>query len=184
AVLTARLALALALGPLLALALFAAGGTPTARADGGAPNLVYVSGTPAGVSVIDIASQQVSATISVDGDPRGMVLSTDSRFLYVAQAAKNSVAVIDTLAKQVIHTYPVGAGPQFVTLDLVDPSHLWVANSGGDTVTVLNPDNGKQLATIPVGLHPVSVNIAGPTSGITETDGTSEVLVANQDASS
>jgi|GEM_PF-237431 len=180
----ARMLLALALGPLLALAFFAAGGTPTARADGGAPNLVYVSGTPAGVSVIDIASQQVTGTISVGGDPRGMVLSTDSRFLYVAQAGKNSVSVIDTLAKQVIHTYPVGAGPQSLTLDLVDPSHLWVANSGGDTLTVLNPDTGKTLATVPVGLHPVSVNIAGPTSGINETDGTSEVLVANQDTSS
>ncbi len=179
----ARLLLTLALGPLLALAA-AASGAPIARADGGAPNLVYVSGTPAGVSVIDIASQQVTGTIHVDGDPRGMVLSTDSRFLYVAQAGKSSVAVVDTRSRQVVHTYPVGAGPQALTLDLVDPSHLWVANSGSQTVTVLNPATGKRLATIPVGLHPVSINIAGPTSGITETDGTSEVLVANQDAAS
>lgn len=179
-----RLALALVLAPLLALAIVAAGGAPLARADGGAPNLVYVSGTKDGVSVIDIASQRVTATIPLDGDPRGMVLSTDSRFLYVALAGKNSVAVIDALAKQVVNTYPVGPGPQSLLLDLVDPSHLWVANSGGSTVTVLNPDSGKQVATIPVGLHPASVNIAGPTSGITETDGSSEVLVANQDASS
>jgi YVTN family beta-propeller protein len=172
------------LAPLLALAILAAGGASRARADGGAPNLAYVSGTKDGVAVIDIASQQVTSTIKLDGDPRGMVLSPDSRFLYVALAGKNGVAVIDALAKQVIHTYPTGPGPTSLTLDLVDPSHLWVANSGGNTVTVLNPDSGKQLAAIPVGLHPASINIAGPTSGITETDGSSEVLVANQDASS
>ena len=179
-----RALLALVLAPLLALALFAAGGVPSARADGGAPNLVYVSGTKDGVAVVDIANQQVSGTIHVDGDPRGMTLSADSRFLYVALAGKNGVAVIDALAKQVINTYPTGPNPASLALDLIDPAHLWVANSGGNTVTVLNPDSGKHITTIPVGLHPVSVALAGPTTGITETDASSEVLVANQDASS
>ncbi|HEY7357192.1 MAG TPA: hypothetical protein VH590_12020, partial [Ktedonobacterales bacterium] len=133
---------------LLALALFAAGGARLARADGGAPNLVYVSGTKDGVTVVDIASQQISGTIHVDGDPRGMVLSADSRFLYVALAGKNGVAVIDANARQVIHTYPTGPGPTSLMLDLIDPGHLWVANSGGNTVTVLNPDTGKRVATI------------------------------------
>lgn len=176
--------LALVVAPLLALALFAAGGVPSARADGGAPNLVYVSGTKDGVAVVDIANQQVSGTIPVDGDPRGMTLSADSRFLYVALAGKNGVAVIDALAKQVINTYPTGPNPASLALDLIDPAHLWVANSGGNTVTVLNPDSGKHITTIPVGLHPVSVALAGPTTGITETDASSEVLVANQDSSS
>jgi YVTN family beta-propeller protein len=176
--------LALVVAPMLALALVAAGGMPSARADGGAPNLVYVSGTKDGVSVVDIANQQVSGTIHVDGDPRGMTLSADSRFLYVAVPGKNGVAVIDAQAKQVINTYPTGPGPQSLVLDLIDPSHLWVANSGGNTVTVLNPDSGKQIKTVTVGVHPVSIALATPTSGITETDASSEVLVANQDASS
>ncbi|HEY7346887.1 MAG TPA: hypothetical protein VH599_01115 [Ktedonobacterales bacterium] len=176
--------LGLVLAPLLALTILAAGGAPEARADGGAPNLAYVSGTKDGVTIIDIASQQITGTVHLDGDPRGMVLSTDSRFLYVALAGKNDVAVIDARSKQVVNTYPTGPGPSSLALDLVDPSHLWVANSGGDTVTVLNPDSGKRLATIPVGQQPASITIAGPTSGITETDASSEVLVANQEAAS
>lgn len=174
------LALMLALG----LACVALGAVPNARADGGAPNLAYVSGTKDGVSVIDIASQSISATIKVAGDPRGMVLSADSRYLYVAQAQKNSIAVVDAHAHQVINTLTVGAGPTAVMLDLISSSHLWVANTGGDTVTVLDPDAGKTLATVPVGLHPTSIAIASPTSGITEPDGTSEVLVANHDGQS
>ena len=171
------------LGVVLATSL-ALGLAPTARADGGAPNLAYVSGTPDGVSVIDIASKQFTGTIHVDGDPRGMTLSADSRFLYVAQAAKNDVAVVDALSKQATNTIPAGPEPTALILDLVDPSHLWVANTGSDTVTVLNPDTGKKLATISVGLHPTGITIAGPSSGINETDGSSEVLVANQDGGS
>src|SRR5579859_5987109 len=169
---------------LVAFAASAAGMAPSARADGGAPNLAYVSGTKDGVAVIDLASQKITGTISLAGDPRGMALSADYRFLYVALAGKNGVAVIDANAKQVTNTYPTGPGPMALMLDLVDPSHLWVANSGGNTVTVLNPDSGKQVATIPVGQHPTGVNIAAPGSGISETDGSSEVFVANHDSSS
>ncbi|HEY7122933.1 MAG TPA: hypothetical protein VH540_03180 [Ktedonobacterales bacterium] len=174
------LALLLALG----LACMTLGTVSTAHADGGAPNLSYVSGTKDGISVIDIANQNISATIKVDGDPRGMTLSADSRYLYVAQAQKNSIAVVDAHAHQVINTLPVGAGPTAVNLDLISTSHLWVANTGADTVTVLDPDAGKTLATVQVGLHPTSISIATPTSGISETDGSSEVLVANHDAQS
>ena len=176
-----RALLALILALLLALVLAAPASLP-ARADGGAPNLVYVSGTPAGISVIDIASKQVTGSISVPGDPRGLVLSLDGRLLYTALAAKNGVAVIDAHAQQVMTTYPTGPGPTALTLDLVDPLHLWVANTGGNSVTVLNADSGKKLATITTGQRPTSVAIALPTSGISETDGTSEVLVANHDA--
>jgi YVTN family beta-propeller protein len=171
------------LGIVLATSL-ALGLVPTAHADGGAPNLAYVSGTADGVAVIDIAGKQVTGTIHIDGDPRGMTLSADSRFLYVAQAAKDEVAVVDALSKQVVNTLPVGQGPTALILDLIDPGHLWVANTGSDTVTVLNPDSGQKLATISVGLHPSGITIAGPSSGINETDGSSEVLVANQDGGS
>ncbi len=175
---SARLLLAAVLVPLLAWV--ALGAAPVARADGGAPNLAYVSGAQGGLAIIDIASQQVSARIALSGDPRGMALSSDSRFLYVALAGKNGVGVIDANAKKETTIYPTGPGPTSLTLDLVDPSHLWVANTGGNTVTVLNPDTGKKLATIPVGRQPMSVAIAGPATGISEQDGSSEVMVANQ----
>ena len=84
---------------------------PAARADGGAPNLAYVSGAPGGVAIIDIASQKITGTVQVAGDPRGMTLSLDGRSLYVALAAKNGVAVIDAQAKQVVNTLSTGPAP-------------------------------------------------------------------------
>src|SRR5579859_3679170 len=40
-----------------------------ARADGGAPNLAYVSGTGGGISVIDVGQAKVTRTFAVTGDP-------------------------------------------------------------------------------------------------------------------
>jgi len=45
-----------------------------AFSDGGAPELAYVAGTAAGVSVIDIAQQRVSRTLSINGDPNSILL--------------------------------------------------------------------------------------------------------------
>jgi hypothetical protein len=52
-----------------------------AHADGGAPNLAYVSGTASGVSVIDIAQQRISRTLALDSEPQTILLSLDGSFL-------------------------------------------------------------------------------------------------------
>ncbi len=61
---------------------------PRVHADGGAPNLAYVSGTPSGVSVIDVLQGKVTKLISVTGDPSTILLSLDGRFLFVTQPGK------------------------------------------------------------------------------------------------
>ena len=60
---------------------------PHTRADGGAPNLAYVSGTTSGVSVIDVGQAKVTKIITVAGDPHTILLSQDGGFLYVSQPA-------------------------------------------------------------------------------------------------
>ena len=52
-----------------------------AYADGGAPNLAYVSGTSSGVSVIDVGQAKVTKTISLAGDPHTFLLSQDGGLL-------------------------------------------------------------------------------------------------------
>src|SRR6266849_5215862 len=64
------------------------------HADGGAPNLAYVSGTPSGVSVIDVLQGKVTKVISVAGDPHTILFSLDGRFLYVTQPHLGQVAVL------------------------------------------------------------------------------------------
>src|SRR6266566_4795679 len=69
---------------------------PHTYADGGAPNLAYVSGTSSGISVIDVGQAKVTKTIQVVGDPHTILLSQDGGFLYVSQPTIGQVSVIRT----------------------------------------------------------------------------------------
>ena len=84
------------------------------HADGGAPNLAYVSGTPSGVTVIDVLQGKVTKLISVAGDPSTILLSLDGRFLYVTQPGLGQVSVI--LAE---------TGGLFVQLVSLENLHSW-----------------------------------------------------------
>src|SRR5258708_19492809 len=83
-----------ALSMLFVLSLFSVYFSPHTHADGGAPNLAYVSGTSSGVSVIDVGQAKVTKTISVAGDPHTILLSQDGSFLYVSQPRAGQVSVI------------------------------------------------------------------------------------------
>lgn len=134
----------------------------SARADGGAPNLAYVTGAGAGgqeVAVIDIAQRKVTASIAVNGSPWGIVLSADNRFAYVTEQTAAQVAIIDANAHQVVATVPTGAAPEGIALD-AGTGNLYVANSGTNTVSILNGDQRKVVTTLTVGNHPTGVAIA------------------------
>lgn len=48
------------------------------------------------ISVIDLDSKGVAATISIPPGPHGMVITPDNRWLYVASDGASTVSVIDT----------------------------------------------------------------------------------------
>src|SRR5579884_2046558 len=76
--------------------------SPSARADGGAPQLAYVAGGGQGVSVIDIAQRRVTRTMALAGKPRTVLLSLDGHALYVAQPAIGRVSIIAAKTEQTI----------------------------------------------------------------------------------
>src|SRR5437870_13875570 len=69
--------------------------SPTAHADGGAPQLAYVAGAAQGIIGIDIARRRVTGSIAVAGNPRTILLSPDGHALYVTQPTPGRVAVIN-----------------------------------------------------------------------------------------
>jgi len=141
----------------------------SAHADGGPPNLAYVAGGGArseDLVVMDVAQRRVTAHIAVGGNPAGVILSADSRFAYVTQAAAGRVAIVDTCSRRVVATVPVGAEPRAMALDVSrTPNLLYVAVSGGDTVAVVDPTARRVLTTIHVGQRPSGLAIAFPGSG-------------------
>jgi DNA-binding beta-propeller fold protein YncE len=109
-----------------------------AHADGGAPNLAYVSGTPSGVSVIDVLQGKVTKIISVAGDPHTIQLSLDGRFLYTAQPGLGQVSVILAETGRPVCTARLPGEPAFLALDQYS-NILYAAGSGAARVTALDP---------------------------------------------
>jgi YVTN family beta-propeller protein len=176
----------LGLGSVLLAGLIAVlGAAPVVLADGGAPNLAYIAGGGASgndLIVIDINKRQVTGTITVGGGPRGVVLTPDSHTAYVTESRADRVAIVDARSQQVTATVPVPNGPTALALD-VSRSLIYVTEQGRDAVAFIDPNARKVVATIRVGQHPGGIAIAGPGSGISDSNET-EIYVANSGSDS
>ncbi len=111
-----------------------------AHADGGAPQLAYVAGTAQGVSVIDIAQQKITSVITAGGDPHMVLLSTDARFLYVAQPQAGRVAIIAAKTGSVFCTASVPGQPSLLALD-GNSNTLFAAGNGASSISAIDPTN-------------------------------------------
>ena len=115
-----------------------------AHADGGAPNLIYVSGTAHGISVIDINDvidtgvPKVTSTISVPGDPHTILLSLTGRELYVTQPTLGQFTTIATKKGQSICSVHLPGQPTLLALDTITGT-MYTAGNGADLVTALDP---------------------------------------------
>jgi YVTN family beta-propeller protein len=75
-------------------------------------NRLYVgNGRTNTVSVIDTATNTVTATITPFAYPNGITVSPDGANAYVANSNGNNVSVVDTATNTVLGTIPVGANP-------------------------------------------------------------------------
>ncbi|GAC1427480.1 MAG: hypothetical protein PVS3B3_14410 [Ktedonobacteraceae bacterium] len=153
--------------------------TPAAHADGGAPNLAYVAGTDAGVSVIDVAQQKVTRTISMAGKPATILLSNDARFLYATEPDQNRVAVLGAKDGNTICTANVPGKPTLLALDLSANNYtLFAAGNAASTVSAIDPTNCSIKHTYSVNGSVYGLAVAQVGSGINGSNG-SQLWVAD-----
>ncbi len=148
-------------------------------ADGGAPNLAYVSGTPQGISVINIAQQKVTDTLAVAGNPQTVLLSTDGRLLYVTQPARGRVAVLATKSKQEVCSAPLPGSPTLLTLD-PGSNTLYAASTSANVVTALNPMSCAVVHTLHTRSAVNGLGVAIVGSGLAGGNG-NQIWVAEND---
>jgi len=99
----------------LALLLVASVGARPAAGAEAAPGVAYVSNQNGDVSVIDLATMQVSGSISAYGkEPRGIGLTADGKLLVLANREGGAIAVIDRATGKLLRHVPVGKNPEFV----------------------------------------------------------------------
>jgi YVTN family beta-propeller protein len=129
------------------------------------------------ISVVDVATQKVVATIPVGKRPRGIRLSRDGSQAFVALSGSpiappgvdestlpppdkkadgiGIVSVKDLKLERVIRG---GSDPEQLAVS-ADGTHLFVANEDVGEANVINVEDGKVLATFKVGGEPEGVEL-------------------------
>ena len=106
------------------------------------------------VTVIRPDLNAVLATISVGKEPQSVALTPNNQYAYVANAADNSVTIIQindpawgTFSANVLTTLTTGAEPWNIVCS-PDGKRVFVANSGQDTITIINTATQTVLGQI------------------------------------
>lgn len=77
-----------------------------------------------------------------------IVLDSTRNRLYIANAGLNRVEVFDTKAQAFLTPIKVGQLPQAMALS-IDNNTLWVANTGGESISVVDLTKGIQTGIVP-----------------------------------
>jgi YVTN family beta-propeller protein len=115
-------------------------------------NKVYVAkfSSPT-ISVIDGATNTISATITVGAYPNGVVVNPSTNTIYVANSGAGTVSVINGSTNTVSATIPIGVNPFGIA---VNPStnRAYAANDNPGIVYVISDDH------MPILIHSTSQN--------------------------
>ena len=114
--------------------------------------------TSATVSVIDIGTNTVVATVPVGSLPRRLAITPDGTRAYVGNQSSNTVSVIDIGTNTVVATVPVGNTPIGVAIT-PDGSRAYVTNVSSNTVSVIDIGMNTVVAIVPFGGQPLGVAI-------------------------
>jgi YVTN family beta-propeller protein len=131
---------------------------------------LYVSlWAQAQVAVIDLKLNKITARWRTEEHPNEMLLTKSGRLLYVANANRNTVTVIDTDQGRATETIwaalypqsPPGSTPSSLALS-PDEKTLFIANANVNTIAVIDvgkPGKSRALGFIPTGWYPTSVRV-------------------------
>lgn len=114
------------------------------------------------VSVIDTATNKLTATVAVGFAPRAAVVNPAGTRVYVANAGDNKISVIDTATNRVITTVAVESSPTGVAVNS-SGTRIYVSNWGSNSISVVDAASNTVVSRFSAGLSPsaVAVNPAG-----------------------
>jgi YVTN family beta-propeller protein len=147
----------------------------TVSADG---SKLYVADQhAAAMSVVDLATRQVVASVPVGPTPYTVQLAAGDRTAYVSSWGGDTVSMIDTATNTVRRTITVGTHPSAMAIN--PASHeLYVANSDSDDVSVLNSLTGDVVRRIDLAPYPNAPAGSSPNALTVSPDGRA-LYVAN-----
>ena len=119
--------------------------------------------------IFDTEHNTLMDSVATDDHPNDMAITSDGRWLYVANANANTVSVIDAPARKLIETLhtalspdaPIGSTTNSVCL-APDGKTLYIANADNNYLAVFDvadPGHSRSLGFIPVGWYPTCVRV-------------------------
>jgi YVTN family beta-propeller protein len=116
------------------------------------------------LSVVDLATFQIAATVRTGPLPNYAVASPDGTRIYVSNAGNNTVSEVDTERWVVHRNFPTGESPEHMVLSR-DGARLYVANVDAGTVSELAVEVGTVTRTFEIGglLHGLDLSEDGGT---------------------
>ncbi len=123
--------------------------------------LAYIPGSNNSISVINLATNTVAATIqgSAIGASIGASVSPDGSRVYTTNVNSGNVSVINAHTNTIIATIPVQVNP-YIPLVSPDGSRVYVTNSVSNTLSVINATNNEVIATVPTATYPIGLAIS------------------------
>jgi len=126
----------------------------------GASPFAYIANLESNtVSIIDTATDTVTATVNVGSEPSGAAVSPDGTRVYVTNCMSNSVSVIDAAKNKVMDTVYVGSYPWGVAVS-PDGTKVYVANTASNNISVIDTATNNVTATVKVGNLPYKIAVA------------------------
>ncbi len=114
------------------------------------------------VSVLDIESSQITATVATGQGPYYLVVTRDGNKAYVSNTGSGTVDEIDTTNWTVSRTLEAGPGPEHMALS-TDDRVLYVSNSAQGAISAITLDGSLPRQQYPVGknLHGLDISDDG-----------------------
>lgn len=134
-------------------------GGPTGVALDAARGRLYVSDWyNARLWALKADTLEVLHELPTGSEPAGITLSRNGKFLASAEKDADQVSIFDAESFQLNHRIEVGTRPY--GLNFAPDGRLFVGNVGSNNLTVIAPESGATIATIPVGDRPYGVAFA------------------------
>src|SRR5215204_4210621 len=134
--------------------------TPTAAPAASYPQGRIITADQGGdtLSVIDVATDKVVATVKTGSQPHHVLASPDSKTLWVTLYKENRLQVFDAATLQPLGDVDVGASNDDLAFS-PDGTRLYVSLGTSDKVAVVDTAARKLLTTVAVGRTPHGVRV-------------------------
>jgi YVTN family beta-propeller protein len=121
---------------------------------------VYVASEDTGQTVVLAADDgKVLATVAVGGEPEGVKVSPDGKWVYVTSEEDSQIAVIDTAQDKVAKTIKVGARPRSAAFS-PDSRRAYITGENDRSVRVIDTGSHTVVNTITVpGENPLPMDV-------------------------